>query len=903
MSSEQLPREAGRSVRFVLPARAFARFEASEVEQSIGGRFEKIVRANGPRVAVRGPAGICTYAELNASANRVAHALTTGLHAVPGPVALLLEPGASLLAAMLGTLKAGRFYIPLDPDLGPSRLAAIFGEFDAAILLADEPRLGSASLLAQDRVPVWLVDQVATRGPSGDPGLAVSPDDLAYVLFTSGSTGVPKGVMQSHRNVLHNVAKLTNGLGIAPDDRLTLLSSVSFGASVSDIFGALLNGASVCPFSLRGDGLRNLPAWLARESITICHSVPSVFRAFASALDGRVDLSRLRVIKLGGEPALASDFELYRSRFPKSCLFHVGLGSTEMNVIRQWFADHDTDWPGASPLGYAVDETEVVLLDEEGRETTGEGEIAVIAKTLAVGYWKDKVRTAEVFRPVPGREGARLYRTGDLGRQLADGCLLYVGRKGSRVKVRGHRVELEEVELALAAVAGVREAAVAGREGPQGLRLVAYVVRGADGLPGIGALRRALAERLPDYMIPSSFVFLSELPRTSSFKVDRRLLPEPDSARPDALETEYVEPRDNREAEVARVFAEVLGLDGVGVEDDFFDLGGSSLSGVDALRRLSDSFGSELSASDLLEAPTAALLASRIQSQAPAGLGALVCLQRGGNRRPVFFVPGGVGEGGDLLVDARLARRVGSEFPFFGFRSGAAPHVVDELSARNVREMRAVQPRGPYLLVGECVGGILAHAMARKLRETGEDVALLALLDTPFPSPFRRLLHAFRWVRAPWGDNLFRRLRHHWTVLRTLEPPRRGVYTAEKVRVAARRFRAIHGATRQLLQRQRASYVGALFASRPTPFDGRIHLVRSETGRRAGLAAAWVRVAAGIEVADVPGDHESYLREHVDRLAVVLRRWLEQAGSPAGGEAGDESDAPSPAHRVLPSRP
>lgn len=881
MSSEPLYQRARGTARSSGASRTFVPFEKSEIEQSIGSRFEKIARAHPHRAAVREPGGVLTYAALDAAANRVGRAIVSGLPGGSGPVALLLEAGAPLFAAMLGTLKAGRFYVPLDPALGVARLAAVFRELDAGVLLTDRAHLPAAKSLAGAGVAVWRADEIAARGPSEPLLLPVSPGALAYVLFTSGSTGSPKGVMQSHRNVLHNLMKLTNGLEIGPDDRLTLLSSPSFGASVSDIFGALVNGAAVCPFSLRGDGLRRLREFLAREGVTIYHSVPSVFRAFCATLGDGPDLSRLRILKLGGEAVLESDFELYRSRFPKSCVFHVGLGSTEMNVIRQWFAGHDTPWPGAPPLGYSVDGTEIVLLDEEGRETTGEGEVAVVAATLPVGYWKDPARTAEAFPAVAGREGVRLYRTGDLARELPDGCLLYAGRRDFRVKVRGHRVEPTQVEAALAAVEGVREAAVVGRLGAGGMRLVAYVALREGTGRGVGALRRALSLLLPDHMVPSSFVFLETLPRTATGKIDREALPAPEPVRP-PLETSFVEPRDDVEETVARVFAEVLALDRVGVEDDFFALGGSSLSAIEALARLSSLLDTELSAAELLEAPTPAALAARALRRAASLPGGLVRLQEGEkDRRPVFLVPGGAGDGEDLIVGARLARHVGLAFPFYGFRSGPAPHPpVEELAGRHVRQLRAAAPAGPYLLVGECVGGILALAMARRLREEGEEVALLALLDTPFPTRRRRWLHALRWLRAPWGDNLVRRLRHHGRVLRALDPGGRRAYAAEKVRVAARAVAPGRRAAERPARRQRASYVGRLLAAAPEPFGGSVHLLESEEGRRQAVAAAWSRILTRVTIARVPGDHATYIREHVDSVAGVLRAWLETAGAP-----------------------
>jgi amino acid adenylation domain-containing protein len=880
------------------PESALSPFPPNAIERSIASRFEEVAREHPGRAALSEPGGVWTYAALNAAANRVGRALLGGADA-SRPVALLVATGAPLFAGMLGTLKAGRFYAPLDSSLGAPRLLAIWRELEAGVLLTDEAQLGQAQDLAAGRVPVLRVDETAAQGPGEDLGLALSPEALAYVLFTSGSTGAPKGVMQSHRSVLDNVRKLTNGLRIGPDDRLTLLSSPSFGASVSDIYGALLNGACLCPISLRGDGLRRLPASLEREEVTIYHSVPSVFRAFASNLDGREDLSRLRILKLGGEPVLAQDFELYRRRFPRTTVFHVGMGTTEMNVVRQWFADHDTRWPVSPPLGYGVDGAEVVLLDETGRETAEAGEIAVIASTLPVGYWRDPARTAEAFPEAPGRPGARIFRTGDLGRMLPDGCLLYLGRKDMRVKVRGHRVETSEVEAALAAVAGIREAAVVGREGASGTRLVAYVVSATVPAPGIAALRRDLVRRVPEYMVPASFVFMGELPRTASGKVDREALPPANSARP-ALEAPFVTPRDDREDAVARVFAEVLELECVGANDDFFDLGGSSLSAVEALARLSDLLKADLSAADLLEAPTPSALSLRARWKASSPAGGPVRLQ-GGHQPPVFVIPGGTGDGADLLLAARLARRVGAGFPFLGLLSGPAPHPpLERLTSRLLEQIREVEPRGPYFLVGECVGGILALAAARRLHAEGRPPALLALLDTPCPTPGSRLRRAAARLRKLWAGDLLGRLRGHFKFLRSVDPSLRRAYAVEKARVAARALgRAGRVERRRALDRQ-ASYADRLRVSRPAPFDGSIRLIQSQEGERKGYGEAWARIAPRVEVVTVPGDHSSYLREHVDQAAGVLRQWLEQAAGSADSGSGTQKRAASAVRPVSP---
>ena len=853
-----------------------ADFPRAEIEGSIPERFRMVARTHANRPAVSEGGRAVTYAELETLANAAAGVFAERLAERSGPVALFARPGASLFAAMLGTLASGRSYVPLDPALPDARLLPILADLDAATLVAESSSLERARTLAPEGLPVLALEAV-TEGPppAALPAPPPSPGDLAYVLFTSGSTGRPKGVMQTHRNLLHNIWKLTSGLAITPEDRWTLLTSPSFGASVSGIYGALLNGACVCPFSLAGDGLRRLPEFLEREGITIYHSVPSVFRSLSSTLDGRADLARLRMIKLGGESVLASDLDLFRSRFARPCVFHVGLGSTEVPVVRQWFATHDTPWPGGTPLGYAVDETEVVLLGEDGTPRIGldEGEIGVIAPTLPSGYWKDPERTAATFVPAPGRPDLRMFRTGDLGRMLPDGCLLYAGRRDSRLKIRGQRVDTIDVEAALSRVPGVREAAVDGR-GPAGrVRLAAWVAGG----PGPEALRRALARELPAAMIPATFVRVNALPRTATGKVDRAALPEPGRARPE-LEVEFREPSGARETAVAEAFALVLGIDRVGADDDFFELGGDSLSAVEILTITSERLGVELTAADLIESPTPAGLAARGGVAPPGNLVRL----RDGEGRPVFVVPGGAGDDEDLFAARRLARVTGGGAPFFALRSGPAPHPpAEDLAARYVREIRATGP-GPYALVGDCMGGILAFAMARRLREEGESVRLLALLDTPFPTAGRRLR---AWLRrsAPRVDRLWTRflyfggrLRYHAGVVRQL-PRGRFDYFRRAARTGARGFDPAPDPRRSRSLARRASYVGSLAAWKPRPFDGTLHLIECAGWSERGHGAAWARLAADSRRRTVEGEHESFLIEHGDEVGAALAAWLSES--------------------------
>ncbi|HEX7253907.1 MAG TPA: AMP-binding protein [Thermoanaerobaculia bacterium] len=865
-------------------------FARGNVDEPVHRRFDAMAESFPEREAIVAGGVHWTYSRLADAARTVAWRI----HELGGdrtrPVGLLMEAGPALFASMLGTLQAGRFYTPLDLSIGTGRARAIMTEADADTFVTDVP--GSAFLGSLETTHAREIRfEEPRRGPGGPPpDIEVSPEDLAYLLFTSGSTGSPKGVLLTHRSLLHNVYKLTQGLSLTAQDRLTLLPSCSVGASVSDIYGALLNGAALCPKPIGHGALLDFASFVERERITIFHSVPSVFRRFVATLRGNEDLSSLRWIKLGGEPVLASDMDLYRDHLPASCRFHVGLGATEMNVIRQWFGGHATPcpWP-VVPLGYPVDETEVVLLDEDGQPTDSDtGEIAILSSHLAAGYWRRPAETREAFRPVPGRQGWRVYRTGDLGRLLPDGCLLFLGRRDSRVKVRGHRVELLEVEAALARVPGVREAAVAARGEAGDTRLVAYFVPEKGRRMSASELRRALRERLSDAMIPSAFLPLEALPVTSGGKLDRPALPAPESVRP-LLDTPYVEPAAGAEAQIARVFEELLRVDRVGAQDDFFDLGGDSLSVVEAIVRMDRLFERRVSPEDFLLEPTPAALAALVYGAEESAEGGMIPLRTGTSEQVLFLVPAGAAGGEELLVHARLARLLQTDSSVLAPRSNLGPHPPAEEIARDyVRRIRAVQPRGPYTLVGECVGGILAFEMARVLRSEGESISLLALLDTPYPTIRRRVIDRLRRLREPWGDDLVSRMRVHRDALKRIEAGR-WRYFLSRMQSAGRAIASLRHPERRLRSRRRSTYLGSLLRWRPSPFDGTVSFVETAEGRRAGNALRWKSLAADIRVTRVPGDHHTYIREHVDSVASILNGWLQELG-----EAQCEKPSPRP---------
>jgi acyl-coenzyme A synthetase/AMP-(fatty) acid ligase/acyl carrier protein len=486
---------------------------------------------------------------------------------------------------------------------------------EATLIITDHKNLTSAREMALGGCAVIDVDNLDARHSTENPRLSLSPDTRAWILYTSGSTGQPKGVVQTHRNVLHFIRIYTNSLQICADDRLSLVYSFCTNAAAHEIYTALLNGASLFPLNIKEEGVARLPDWLVQQEITIFSAVPTVFRHFCKSLTGNAVFPQVRVIKLVGDLVYKQDVDFYKKYFSEDCTLVNRLGSTETGTIRWYFIDKETRITGNSvPVGYPVEDNEVLLIGET-TEIDGAGrvgEIAVKSRYLSPGYWRRPDLTQAAFLPDPQGGDERIYRTGDLGRMLSDGCLVHLGRTDFQVKIKGHRIEAGEVEMALAVLSTFKEAAVVAAKSRSGdQRLVAYVVPEGETAPTVTALRRALAMRLPDHMIPSVFVALDSLPKAPNGKVSVGALPAPGRARPE-LDNPMVPPRTPVEDVVCAIWAAVLDLDEVGIHDDFLALGGHSLAASQVIARVAEAFHVDLPLSTLFDTPTVEGVAAAI---------------------------------------------------------------------------------------------------------------------------------------------------------------------------------------------------------------------------------------------------------------------------------------------------
>jgi amino acid adenylation domain-containing protein len=598
------------------PTNPFEEFKKADVEQSIAGRFEHQVCKYPQRLAVKTKSQRLTYDELNRISNRAAHAVLACCDDNE-PIAVLFNQGAGLITASLGVLKAGKAYVSIDLSLPRAKTTHILEHVQSRLILTDKDHLSLAHELAADRLKILNLDEMDGALADENPGLSISPDQIAYINYTSGSTGEPKGVVWNHRNELFGIRVKTNELHVSPEDRISLVRSNNVGAT-RDMFLALLNGAALFPFDLHEEGLAHLGDWLLEEEITVYTCVATIFRHSVQGRNRNRRFPNIRLIHIGGEPLSKTDVELYKKHFSDECIFVNRYSISETQAVSYYFIDKQTEIKDERvPVGYPLEGNEILLLDEDGNEIEGNqiGEIAVKSPYLALGYWRQPELTRAKFFPDPNGGSARIYLSGDLGYRLPDGCLIHTGRKDFQAKIRGHRVEVSAIEMALLDIPAIKQVAVVPRDDlGKDKRLVAYVVPQPGQALTTGEMRALLKDKLPSYMLPSAFVMLDSLPLTASGKVDRRALPPPPKSREKA-DTSYAAANTLVEKVLVKLWADTMGIEDVGIHDDFSELGVDSLLSAQIVSRVNDTFPLKRPLNTLLEAPTVAKLSKFIIEQ------------------------------------------------------------------------------------------------------------------------------------------------------------------------------------------------------------------------------------------------------------------------------------------------
>ncbi|MFD6934498.1 amino acid adenylation domain-containing protein [Streptomyces sp. NPDC059945] len=702
------------------------------IDESVQAAFSAQALRSPDAVAVRCAGRELTYRELDERSNQLAHRLV-GLGVGPeAPVAVLMERSVDLVVALLGVLKAGAFYLPLHSGYPLERMQWIVDETSTPVLLTDLAMRGRGVPV----VPVVVVvdgDPELAGLPVGDPGVESRPEQLAYVMYTSGSTGRPKGVAVTHRDILDLVVDGMFGAGA--HERVLMVAPYAFDPSTYELWVPLLHGGRtvVTP----GDDLSvaTLARLISEEAITGLQVTAGLFRVMAEEDPGC--FAGVREVITGGDVISPTAVQRVLEHCPDTVV-RCAYGPTETTLFASqapWTAADTV--PAPIPVGRPLDGTRAYVLDETLAPAPAgvAAELYLAGAGLARGYFGRPDLTAERFVADPfGPAGSRMYRTGDLARWSDEGLLEFVGRVDDQVKIRGFRIELGEVEAVLSRFPGLSQVAVTAREDQPGDKsLVGYVVAGGGtSSPDTDGLRAHASGLLPEYMVPTAFVVLDRLPLTTNGKVDHRALPAPETPKPARAGRG---PRTPREEILCGLFAEVLGVPTVGIDDSFFELGGHSLLATRLASRIRAILGVKLSIHRLLKTPTVAALSNLGQvdsEEQDSALEPVLDLRPVGSRPPLFCVHPG---GGMAWCYAGLLRYVPREFPVYGLQArGLAadeplPADLDELIEDYLGRIRAIQPSGPYSLLGWSFGGKVAHTLAARLQQEGEQVSLLAVLD------------------------------------------------------------------------------------------------------------------------------------------------------------------------------
>lgn len=856
-----------------------------------------------------------TYRELNRRANQLAHHLIR-LGVNPGAfIGVCMERSSDMIVATLAILKTGAAYLPLDPEYPKERLAFMIDDAKMSVLITEQR---FQHRLPETSVAVVCLDAHAPlieTEPAQSPEIKVGATNSVYVIYTSGSTGKPKGVVVPHRAVIRLVVN-TDYVKLLPSDVVAQASSFSFDASTFEIWGALLHGArlEVLPKDIALSP-QALSAEIDRCRITVLFLTTALFNQWVDIIPAA--FKDLNYLLFGGETADPQRIRKFLRQRPPKNLLHV-YGPTESTTFATCYHVNEIDDSAVTvPIGRPVANSAIYLLDRNLQPVPVgvTGEIYIGGDGLAATYLNRPELTAERFIPnlFSDDPDARLYKTGDLARYLQDGNIEFVGRVDDQVKIRGYRIEPGEVEAALNSYPAVRQSFVLAREDGQGdRRLVAYVVAKPQCPVSIHELRAFLKQKLPDFMVPSAMLFLDALPLSANGKVNRKALPFPDLGTPQ-LSTILATPSTPTEESLSKLWADVLNVKNVNIHDNFFDLGGHSLLGIGLMSRLRAHFQIELPLRYLFEAPTVAELAARIDANR-GGTASQTALARkswhylfelktGNSKRPVYFFPGGIGGDYEFLVYARLAHHVGPDYSFYGLRARSADGTnpahqsVELMAADYLKEIRAFQPEGPYYLVGNCIGGVVAYEIARQLQVRGEKIALLVLMDTYRPTLIKYFryraetaLHRGNLLLQLFFESYYiQRFVIHRQMFSQLGWPNKLSYLAARVGTLMRDVPRLlpqmeaadlwHGLpVENRVEQIQESYIDTLRRYRAKPYDGSLSLIVNEKYYQRDPTMGWSALVSGkIDVYKARGDHEAYIRDYAEAAAEQLRDCLEKA--------------------------
>ena len=680
--------------------------------------------------------GSLTFVQANNHANVIFKAIQQVSNEFGYGVGLFLKDPIKIIPGLVGIMKSRNYCIPLDVNFPAETLQSMIDIADIKVILTDDHHYAKISTIIETSLKLINIDQLNYLEIVPNPKVEYLPEDIVQILFTSGSTGTPKGAVEDYRYLLRSAGLKFTSQGVEAKDRLIHLSTFTFSGTHTSVFAALLGGFTNYYYDIKEDGLAGLPGWMHKMKITRFQSTPTVFRSFVSVLGPTDTFPEIRKLTLGGEKRFPKDIEAIKTHFPNVKDLRLGFASTETQSVTAKSYPIDYDFGQENlPSGKVLGDIKLYIWDAEGKSLPDgeEGEIVVHGDSLARGYINNAELTNERFIPDPDQPGWQYFKTGDLGKLLPSGELVHLGRIDNMVKIKGVRIELSSIENHMLSYPGIIQVATKAFEDGNGNgRLAAYFVSEQGIKVPASDLRKFLAERLPRHLLPHYLISLEEIPLTQNGKVAFTMLPRPEMSRPE-LPNPYVPPENDLERKLVKIWEELIGVEGIGVTDDFFDLGGDSLVGVMVFAKIEEVLGRNLPVSILLTASSIRKQVKLIENrQVDQTFDPVIPVRTQGDRPPLFFVPGKAGYPTRIR---HLAGKIDPGTPVYalqylvrdsetGFRS------IESIASYYLNAIKKIVPHGPYHFVGESMGGKIALEIARQLDKMGEKTIILALLDT-----------------------------------------------------------------------------------------------------------------------------------------------------------------------------
>ena len=875
--------------------------------QLVAKMFADWVQKNPAQPAISQGDQIWNYGKLNNKAEALAQVLLNHGIQCGDVVALLGTRSLGLIASMIAILLSGGVLLLIDSTLPSDRQKLMLETAKAKYIL----HINSQQSQTEDVICVHPntgeVINSQIENYSIIPLPQITGNDAAYIFFTSGTTGVPKGVLGCHKGMSHFLIWQRQTFEIGTQDRIGQLTALSFDVVLRDIFLPLTSGATLCLPDWETNQVKSednfalfpisnileptqVLKWLEREKITVMHTVPSLAQLWLTNVPEGISLHSLRWLFLAGEPLKETLINQWRRKFPQSGKIINLYGPTETTLAKCYYEIPAEPTPGIQPIGLPIPETQALIFTAN-HQLCGIGEIGeIVLRTPfhSLGYINTKENNNSRFvnNPFRNDENDQLYYTGDLGRYRLDGSLEILGRRDYQVKIRGVRIEPGEIEAVLLQHSDIHQVVVIAREDiPGDQRLVAYIIPNQNSAPSINEFRQFLSTKLPQYMIPSAFVMLNVLPLNPNGKVDRRSLPPTDLSKQESQNNTFVAARNDVERQLIEIWEQVLGVHPIGIRDNFFELGGHSLLAVKLFWQIEQKFGKSLPLATLFKSGNIENLAHQLSSETKStnSCSSLVEIQPLGSKPPFFCIHG---LGGEVLCFRDLSKHLGTDQPFYALQAqglnGNQPfHTkVEDMASHYIQEIKTIQPQGPYFLGGYSFGGLVVFEMARQLHEQGEKIAFLAVLDTCLvnhiqrDSFLKRILLHFHNIQQKGLSYLFHRI-IDWSKLGKDQMENSYMLYLESIN-------ALPDNDKHLLITSINTEVASKYIVPVYP--GQMTLLRTEDQSRTSAVGfrydpqyGWGDlVMGGLNIQYVPGSHHSLLEEpHVQVVAEKLKDCLE----------------------------